>query len=111
MQVANPFGFLGRLTDDLQTAVQGFRAVDAPSSPIRRVHCRTEPALKYAADSSLVLGGCGAEVAGTAATAASVKAAELQAAQQQKAQFDKKLGEAMKATVAAASAAGDPPAQ
>jgi hypothetical protein len=55
----------------------------------------------------VLIGGCGAEVAGTAATAASLQAAQAQQAQAQQEQFKKKLGEAMTATAEAASAAGN----
>ena len=57
----------------------------------------------------LVLGalaGCGAEVAGTAATSAKLRAAQVEQAKAQEAQIKKKLDEAMRATEAAASAAG-----
>ena len=58
----------------------------------------------------LVLGplaGCGAEVAGTAATSAKLQATQIEQAKAQEAQFKTKLGEAMQATEAAASAAGN----
>jgi hypothetical protein len=51
--------------------------------------------------------GCGAEVAGTAATSAKLQATQASQAKAQEAQFKKKLGEAMQATEAAASAAGN----
>ena len=53
-----------------------------------------------------LLVGCGAEVAGTAATSAKLQATQAEQAKVQEAQFKKKLGEAMQATDAAASAAG-----
>lgn len=55
------------------------------------------------------LGGCGAEVAGTAAASASLQATQLEQAKAQEALIKQKLGEAMnsmKAADAAASAAG-----
>jgi hypothetical protein len=52
-----------------------------------------------------VLGGCGADVASTAATTARLEAAQVEQAKAQQQQFQKKLGEAMKATDDAASAA------
>jgi hypothetical protein len=55
----------------------------------------------------MLIGGCGAEVAGTAATAASLQAAQAQQAKAQQEEVKKKLSEAMKATEAAASAAGN----
>ena len=51
-----------------------------------------------------VLAGCGAEVAGTAGTAARLQSAQAEQAKAQEAQIKKKLGEAMHATEAAASA-------
>ena len=51
--------------------------------------------------------GCGAEVPGTAATSAKLQATQAEQAKAQEAQFKKKLGEAMQATEAAASAAGN----
>jgi hypothetical protein len=53
------------------------------------------------------MAGCGAEVAGTAATSAKLQATQAEQAKAQEAQFKKKLGEAMQATEAAASAAGN----
>lgn len=52
------------------------------------------------------LGGCGAEMAGTAAKSASLQAAQIEQAKAQEAQLKQKLGEAMKAAEASASAAG-----
>ena len=54
-----------------------------------------------------LLTGCGAEVATTAATAAKLQAAQIEQAKAQQDQFKQKLGEALKATEAAASAAGE----
>ncbi len=51
--------------------------------------------------------GCSAEVASTAATSAKLQATQAEQAKAQEAQFKKKLGEAMQATEAAASAAGN----
>ena len=50
--------------------------------------------------------GCGAEVASTAVTGAKLQGAQAQQAKAQEAQLKAKLGEAMQATEAAASAAG-----
>ncbi len=58
---------------------------------------------------ALILGsvaGCGAEVAATAASSAKLQAMQVEQAKAQEALFKKKLGEAMLATEAAASAAG-----
>lgn len=55
---------------------------------------------------AVLLGGCGAEVAGTAATVGKLQATQAQQAQAQKSQIEAKLGESMKAVEAAASAAG-----
>ena len=58
----------------------------------------------------LVLGslaGCGAEVASTAATSAKLQTTPAEQAKAHEAQFKKKLGEAIQATEAAASAAGN----
>ena len=55
----------------------------------------------------LFLGGCGAEVAGTAATAAALQASQAQQAREQQRQIEKKLGAALKAEQASASAAGE----
>jgi hypothetical protein len=52
------------------------------------------------------LAGCGAEMAGTAATVGGLQATQAQQAKAQKAQIEAKLGESMKAVEAAASAAG-----
>ena len=54
-----------------------------------------------------LLAGCGAEVASTAATTAKLQATQGEQAKAQEAQFKKKLGEAIQATEAAASAAGN----
>jgi hypothetical protein len=54
---------------------------------------------------ALLLGGCGADVASTAATTARLEATAAEQAKAQKEQFEKKLAEAMKATNEAASAA------
>ncbi len=51
---------------------------------------------------------CGGEVAGTAATAAALEAKQAQQAKAQQQQFNAKLGEAMKAVDASASAADAP---
>lgn len=56
-----------------------------------------------------VLGGCGSEVAGTAATTGGLQAAQIEQAKAQEALIKQQLGEAMnamKAANAAASAAG-----
>ena len=53
-----------------------------------------------------LLAGCGAEVAGAAALSAKLQATQAGQTKAQEAQFKKKLGEAMQATEAAASAAG-----
>ncbi|MEO8278387.1 MAG: hypothetical protein ABI564_01775 [Ideonella sp.] len=53
------------------------------------------------------LSGCGPDVVTTAATTAKLQAAQVEQAKAQEAQFKKKLGEAMQATEAAASAAGN----
>lgn len=52
-----------------------------------------------------LLCGCGAEVAGSAATAAKLQASQAQAVKAQEEQFKKQLSEALKAGEAAASAA------
>ena len=54
-----------------------------------------------------LLAGCGAEVASTAATAAKLQATQAEQAKAQQEQFKQKLGEALKATEAAASEVGD----
>jgi hypothetical protein len=54
---------------------------------------------------TVLLASCGAEVAGTAATAASLQAAQAQQAQARQKQIERKLSEAMKAGAASASAA------
>ena len=53
-----------------------------------------------------LLAGCGADVATTAATTAKLQAVQAEQAKAQEEQFKKQLGEAMKATDAAASRAG-----
>jgi uncharacterized protein YceK len=55
---------------------------------------------------TVLLSGCGAEVAGTAATVGALQATQAQRAQAQKSQIEAKLGESLKAIDAAASAAG-----
>ena len=55
--------------------------------------------------SALVLGGCGAEVAGTAATVGKLQATQAEQAKEQQRQIEKQLGEALKATEARASEA------
>ncbi len=55
---------------------------------------------------AVLLSGCGAEVAGTAATVGALQATQAQQAQAQKSQIEAKLGESLKAIDAAASAAG-----
>ena len=42
MHVASPFGFLGPLTDALQTAVQGFLSSSRSSSCVGDVDCPTD---------------------------------------------------------------------
>ena len=54
---------------------------------------------------AVLLYGCGAEVAGTAATAGKLQAEQAAQAKAQAEQVKKKLGEAMQASDAAASAA------
>ncbi len=54
----------------------------------------------------LLLGGCGAEVAGSAATAAKLQASQAQSAKAIEEQVKKQLSDALKAGEAAASAAG-----
>ena len=56
---------------------------------------------------SALLCACGAEVAGTATTAAKLQASQAQQAKAQKEEFKKKLGQAMQATENAASSAGN----
>ncbi|MFZ2649383.1 MAG: hypothetical protein WA210_04675 [Burkholderiaceae bacterium] len=56
----------------------------------------------------VLLGGCGAEVAGTAATVGTLQATQAQQAMAQKAQVEAKLGEALKSVDASASAAREP---
>ena len=51
---------------------------------------------------------CGADVAGTAATTAKLEATQAEQARAQEAQFRNRLGEAMRATDVAASAAAAP---
>lgn len=53
-----------------------------------------------------LLGGCGAEVAGAAATAAKLQASQAQSAKATEEQVKKQLSEAMKTGEVAASAAG-----
>ena len=52
-----------------------------------------------------LLSGCGAEVAGSAVTAAKLQASQAQSARAQEEQFKKQLSEALKTGEAAASAA------
>lgn len=54
------------------------------------------------------LAGCGAEVAGTAATAAKLQAINVEQARAQEAHFKKKLDQAMQRPEAAAAAAETP---
>ena len=54
-----------------------------------------------------LLYGCGAEVAGSATTAAKLQASQAEQAKAQEDQFKKKLDQALQATNAAASAAGE----
>jgi hypothetical protein len=53
---------------------------------------------------AMVLGGCGADVAGTAATSASLQATQVQQGKEQQQQIESRLGEALKAVEASASA-------
>ena len=53
-----------------------------------------------------LLAGCGPDVATTAATTAKLQAAQAEQAKAQEAEVKRKLDEAMRATEAAASAAG-----
>ena len=64
---------------------------------------------KYLCPSLLLVGlaGCGPDVAVTAATNAKLQAEQVEQAKVQEAQFKKKLNEAMRATEAAASSAGN----
>ena len=55
--------------------------------------------------SAMLLGGCGAEVAGTAATVGKLQATQAEQAKEQQRQIEKQLGEALKATEARASEA------
>jgi len=55
----------------------------------------------------VLLEGCGPDVATTAATTAKLQAAQLEQAKAQEAQLKRNLDEAMRATEAAASAAGN----
>ena len=54
---------------------------------------------------AMLLGGCGAEVAGTAATVGALQATQAQQAKAQQSQAEARLGESMKAVQAGASAA------
>jgi hypothetical protein len=54
-----------------------------------------------------LLTACGGDVASTALTAAQLQAEQVRQAKALEAQFKEKLGEAMQATAAAASAAAD----
>lgn len=54
-----------------------------------------------------LLAGCGPDVAVTTATNAKLQAAQVEQAEAQEAQIKKKLEESMRATEAAASAAGN----
>lgn len=54
---------------------------------------------------ALLLGGCGAEVAGTAATVGVLQAKQAQQAQAQQREAQKRLGESLSAVDTAASAA------
>jgi PBP1b-binding outer membrane lipoprotein LpoB len=55
--------------------------------------------------SALLLVGCGAEVAGTAATVGKLQATQAEQAKEQQRQIEKQLGEALRATEARASEA------
>lgn len=55
---------------------------------------------------ALLLCGCGAEVAGTAATVGALQATQAQQAQAQQREVERRLGESLNAVAAAASAAG-----
>lgn len=54
---------------------------------------------------AMLLAGCGAEVAGTAATVGALQAKQAQQAQAHQRQAEQRLGESLKAVQASASAA------
>ena len=90
---------------------KGARLAFAERAPRRKLdECTDAKNVATRTDVVVAVGavaGCGAEVAGTAAASAKLQATQASQAKAQEAQFKKQLGEAMQATEAAASAAGN----